>query len=239
MRYRTLSALTLLLTLVIAPTAAGSDGTAEVETQPGEELAPGWYARIDTSMGRIVARLLPGQAPQAVAQFVALAKGEVERTDPMTGEAIEGPYYDGTGVYIAKAGIRFEAGDPTSTGGGGPPLWVSPREGAGPTNFHAAGRLGLNMIPARGASPYSFFITAAAQPQFSGLFPCFGVVVQGLDVVVRITEVKTRRDDRPIEPVLINKVRIFTVGDPPALAEPVSFQGKRKKFAPRPRPQAD
>ena len=44
----------------------------------GEELAPGWYARIDTSMGRIVVQLLPEQAPQAVAQFVALARGEVE-----------------------------------------------------------------------------------------------------------------------------------------------------------------
>lgn len=239
MRHRTLSALTLFLILVIGPAAAGSDGTAGVESRPQEELAPGWYARIDTSMGRIVVHLLPGQAPQAVAQFVALAKGEVERTDPMTGEAIEGPYYDGTSVYLAKAGLRFEAGDPTSTGGGGPPLWVSSKEGGGPVNFHAAGRLGLNLTPGRGASPYSFFITAAAQPQFSGLYPCFGTVVQGLDVILRITAVKTRRDDRPIEPVLINKVRIFTVGDPPGLAEPVSYQAKPKRFAPRPRPQAD
>ena len=238
MRHPALSALTLLLVLV-APAAARPDVQTGAQPQPQEELPAGWYARIDTSMGRIVVQLLPGQAPQAVAQFVALAKGEVERTDPMTGEAIEGPNYDGTGVYLAKAGLRFEAGDPTSTGGGGPPLWVASSEGGGPVNFHTAGRLGLNLTPGRGASPYSFFITASAQPQFSGLYPCFGAVVQGRDVVLRITEVRTHRDDRPIEPVLINKVRIFTVGDPPDLAEPVSYQAKPRKFAPRPRPQAD
>lgn len=239
MRHRILTALTLFLVLVIAPAAAGSDGTAEVGSEPREELAQGWYARIDTSMGRIVVHLLPGQAPQAVAQFVALAEGEVERNDPMTGEPIEGPYYDGTGVYLAMAGIRFEAGDPTSTGGGGPPLWVSSKEGGGPINFHVAGRLGLNLVPGRGASPYSFFITASAQPQLSGIYPCFGEVVQGLDVVLRITQVKTRRGDRPIDPVLINKVRIFKVGDPPGLAEPVSYQAKPRRFAPRPRPETD
>jgi len=238
MRQRTLSTLTLCL-ILFAPTAAGLDSEAGVQSQPQESLGQGWYARIETSMGSIVVRLLPEQAPQAVAQFVALAEGAVERADPLTGEAIDGPYYDGTEVYLAKAGIQFEAGDPTSTGGGGPPLWVSPREGSGPANFHMAGRIGLTPTPGRGASPYSFFITASAQPQLTGLYPCFGTVVQGGDVVMRISEVRTRRDGRPIEPVLINKVRIFKEGEPPSLPEPVSYQPKPKKLAPIRKPRTD
>jgi len=232
MRHRILPPLILLL-IFFVPVGVWSSDKAEIDPQLSENLPEGWYARIDTTMGRFVAQLLPEQAPQAVAQFVALAEGTLERRDPVTGDMLEGPYYDGTSVYRAEAGIRFEAGDPTGTGRGGPPLWVSSKEGSGPISHHGAGRLGLNLTPGRGASPYSFFVTASAQPQLSGRYPCFGTVVSGSDVVMRICGVKTHRNGSPIEPVLINRVRIFAVGDPPPLQEPLSYQGKPGRLAPR------
>jgi len=238
MRHRILSALVLFPFLVV-PALADSAGTSSPPEESPQRLPPGWYARIDTTMGRIVVRLLPEQAPQAVAQFVALAEGKVERHDPVTGDPISGPYYDGTEVYLAKAGIRFEAGDPTSTGGGGPPLWVDNKEGQGPVNFYTAGRIGLNPTPGRGASPYSFFITASAQPQLTGIYPCFGSVVEGRGVVERITEVTTHRDGRPMEPIHITRVRIFTEGEPPPLAEPVSYRMQPRQLSPRPRPTVE
>ena len=52
---------------------------------PAEGLAEGLYARIETSLGRIVARLLPEQAPQSVAHFAAMAEGQLEWFDMTTG----------------------------------------------------------------------------------------------------------------------------------------------------------
>jgi peptidyl-prolyl cis-trans isomerase A (cyclophilin A) len=233
MRHRLAFAQTLFLVFVLPATVWTAVDGAPVGSLAEQDLDPGWYARIDTSRGRLVARLLPEQAPQAVAQFVALAEGELQRADPLTGEAIEGRYYDGAAIYFAEAGIRFEAGDPR---GGGPSMWVSTFEGAGPVNFSGPARLGLKPIAGRGATPYSFFVTASAQPRLNGNHPCFGVVVQGSDVVMRITEVKTHRDGRPIDPIFVRRVRIFTVGDPPPLPEPVSYEAERRELAPRPLP---
>lgn len=230
MRQRILSVIPLLLVLSTA-VAADSDSPPGAQPEAPEGLAPGWYARIDTTMGRIVAQLLPEQAPQAVAQFVALAEGNVERVNPLTGEPEEGPFYDGTDIFRAKAGMQFEAGDLSGIRGG-PSLWVSPKEGPGPVNFHLPGRLGLPTRPPRGASPYTFFITASAQPQLTGLVPCFGKVVEGLDVVLRITTVKTHGDGRPLDPVSIRKVRIFKVGKAPSLPELDSYRYKPVRLAP-------
>lgn len=112
-------------------------------------------------------------------------------------------------------------------------------EGSGPINHHRGGRLGLNLTPGRGASPYSFFVTASAQPHLTGLYPCFGTIVLGRDVVLRISEVKTRGDGHPVDPLLIRKIRIFALGDPPPLQEPLSYQAKPKRLAPRQRPVED
>jgi len=226
-----------LLLVILAPGAARSEGQASAEQLFLEQLPAGWYARVETSMGRIIARLLPDQAPQAVAQFAALAGGELDRTDPLTGEMGKAHFYDGLEVYLAEAGLRFEAGDPAGGSRGGPSLWVSPHEGQGPVNFLAGGRLGLNLMSGRGASPYSLIFTAAPQPRFSGRQPCFGSVVSGLEVIRRISEVKTHPGGRPLEPVVVEQIRVFSVGDPPPLAEPVSYQPQPKAFAPRRPPE--
>jgi peptidyl-prolyl cis-trans isomerase A (cyclophilin A) len=236
MRNRILPVFALAL-VILTPELNAADGEPGVEPPPHENLSEGWYAQIDTSQGNIVVRLLPDQAPQAVAQFAALAEGKLDRTDPATGEASKARFYDGASVYLADAGLRFEAGDPTGAAYGGPSLWVSPREGGGPVNFDAAGRLGLNLTSGRGATPYSFIVTASPQPRLSGRYPCFGIVVKGLDVVLSISEVKTLPNGRPIEPVTIERVGIFSVGEPPPLQEPDSYQSRPKRLAPRPRPR--
>lgn len=116
MRHARWPTLLLLLTL-FASAGAWSSDKAEIDPRLPDDLPEAWYARIDTSMGRIVAQLLPEQAPQAVAQFVALAQGSLERRDPVTGDLLEGPYYDGTSIYRTEAGILFEAEIPAARAG--------------------------------------------------------------------------------------------------------------------------
>lgn len=215
----------VLVGLAASPCFAAEDPAKNVEDPelPGlpENLAEGWYAHIDTSMGRIVVQLLPDQAPQSVAHFAGLAEARLEWMDPLTGEVRKNHFYDGTLVHKALAAERFEAGSPTGTGRGGPVMWVAHEEAEGGVDFRFPGRVGMTRASGRRVSAYQFFVTASAQPHLSGHHPCFGVVVSGMEVVTRITGVKTYSNGRPIEPVTIEKVRIFKIGDPPPLADPV------------------
>ena len=116
-----------LLVLVFATAVSG---VAESQERP-----QGWYAVVDTTLGSFTFRLLPEQAPQSVADFVAFAEGRMEYTDPYTGNKKKARYYDGVAIHKMVYGQRFEAGDPTGTGHGMPPVWV-PKE-AGSSIFRA------------------------------------------------------------------------------------------------------
>lgn len=193
-----------------------------VEIPEGIVLDDGWYTRIDTTMGVIVARLLPGQAPQAVAHFAALAEGKLTWNDPFTGEPTNEPYYDGVAIHKVEAGSRLEAGDRTGTGKGAAPFWIPP-EGFGPITFNKPGRLGMTRAPMGRISGSLFFISASGLPFLSRRHPCFGKVVHGLETVYRISSVKTYSNGKPIEDVILEKVRIFKVGDPDPLPDPEEY----------------
>ncbi len=199
-------------------------------------LPEGWYARIETSLGTIVARLLPDQAPQSVAHFAALAEGRLEWIDPLTGVTKKGNYYDGLKVHLALAEQRFEVGDPTETGRGAPLIYVPP-EGKGPVNFDAAGRLGMTRSSLGRISGVLFFVTAAPLPFLTGAHPCFGEVAVGRDVVRAICGVKTSPRGKPLDPVVLKKVRLEKVGDPKPLPDPVPFTPKPMAFGPRETPK--
>jgi peptidyl-prolyl cis-trans isomerase A (cyclophilin A) len=217
-----------VLTLVIVTPSFSQQETTDGEFTPPEGLSEGWYARIDTSAGRIIARLLPEQAPQSVAHFAAMAEGRLEWFDRNDGEFKKGPYYDGIKIHRAVAGRLFEAGDPSGTGYGAPDLFVAP-EGAGPINFNAPHRLGMTKEGGV-TSGVQFFVTASAQPRLSRFHPCFGIVVSGHDVVMSISQVKTYPNKRPLDPPVLERVRIFKVGDPPPLPEPQRYVHRRREF---------
>ena len=200
----------LLLTLPIA--------AEEPVFEPDPSWGRGYYARIETTRGRIVAQLLPEQAPQSVAHFVSMARGDLEWLDVVSGETRKGPYYDGIPIHNVRAGLLFEAGDWTGTGKGAPPIYV-PDEGHGPVNFTQSGRLGMARPGAR-PSAVQFFVTYASMPELNRVFPCFGKVVEGLDIVLAISESKSYSNGKPIEPPLIETIDIFIVGNPLPLEEP-------------------
>jgi peptidyl-prolyl cis-trans isomerase A (cyclophilin A) len=203
-----------------------------------ETLPEGWYARLDTEKGTIVARLLPGQAPQSVAFFAALAEGELTWVDPFTGEDTLGHYYDGVVVHKAIAGQRFEAGDRTGTGRGAPPYYVPP-EGHGPLNFHQPWRMGMTRSSQGRISGVTFFVTSSSAAWLTGRHPCFGDAIAGKRVIWEITSVKTLSDDTPREPVVIEKVRVHRVGDPDPLPDPVPFHPETREMRPKPLPDSD
>lgn len=196
-------------------------------------LPDGWYASIETSLGTIVARLLPDQAPQSVAWFVGLANGRVEWPDPLSGEERKEPYYDGLAVTKSVAADRFEAGERTEVGRNTPPLFV-PMEGAGPVNFSKPGRLGRIRSALNHISAVKFFVSAGTLSFLNGVAPCFGEVVVGQEVVERIAEVRTNPGGMPLEPVTIRRIRVAKVGNPSPLPQRVRHEPKGDLLAPRP-----
>lgn len=190
---------------------------------------PGWYARLETSAGAVVIRLLPEQAPQSVAHFAALAEGRLEWTDPFTGKPRRDPYYNGLAIHRVAAAQRFEVGDPTGTGRGSAPVYV-PEEGFGPVDFRARGRVGMTRASLGRISGSLFFVTAAGLPWLNGRHPCFGIVVHGLDVVDAISVVRADANGKPLEPIVLQSVKVYSVGEVAPLPEPVAFTPQPRRL---------
>jgi len=144
------------------------------------------YATFQTSMGTIVVKLLPEKAPVTVANFVGLAEGTKEWTDPRNGQKQTGkPLYDGTVFHRVIPDFMIQGGDPLGTGTGGPGYRF--QDEIGPDNkFSKPGLLAMaNAGP--GTNGSQFFITEIATPWLDKGHTIFGEVVQGGELVPKIT----------------------------------------------------
>lgn len=187
---------------------------------------PGLYATLDTSMGKIVIQLFEAQAPQTVANFVALATGEKPWRHPATGQRmVNTPYFDGVPFHRVIPNFMVQTGDPTGTGSGGPGYTI-PDEIVPTLKFDRPGRLGVANEGRPHTGSAQFFITHRATPHLDGGYSIFGQVVEGQDVVNRMAAVKLLPNEmgeqaRPETPILLLKVTLERVGPAPAApAEP-------------------
>jgi peptidyl-prolyl cis-trans isomerase A (cyclophilin A) len=169
-------------------------------------VQPGTYARFDTSEGTFAIRLFDKEAPATVANFVGLAEGSKEWRDPATGERKKAPFYDGVIFHRVINGFMIQGGDRLGQGTGGPGYNFA-------DEFHPklrhdrAGILSMaNAGPNTNGS--QFFITLGPTPHLDNRHSVFGEVVEGMDVVKKIGAVPTGRQDRPVQPVVINKLTI-------------------------------
>jgi len=160
-----------------------------------------------TNRGSFTAALMPDHAPKTVENFVALAKGTKEWTDPRDGSAKNEPLYAGTIFHRVIDGFMIQGGDPTGTGTGGPGYQFEDEcPPDGPT-FNQSGRLAMaNSGP--GTNGCQFFVTVAETPWLNGRHTIFGQVVKGYDVVDAISHQETGGQDRPVDDVVIEEVVI-------------------------------
>ena len=172
-------------------------------------MNPGTYARFETTQGTFTIRLFDKEAPNTVANFVGLAEGTKEWTDPKTGTKGQGPYYDGVIFHRVISGFMIQGGDRLGQGTGGPGYKFA-------DEFHPSlrhSRAGILSMANSGPNTNGsqFFITLGPTPHLDNRHSVFGEVVEGLDVVKRIGAVPTGRQDRPVTPVVTNKVTIERV----------------------------
>ena len=160
-----------------------------------------------TNQGEFIVTLMSDHAPVTVENFVGLATGSREWTDPRDGSTRSEPLYPGTIFHRVIDGFMIQGGDPMGTGTGGPG-YMFPDECPpdGPT-FNQPGRLAMaNSGPDTNGS--QFFITVAETPWLNGRHTIFGQVTDGYDVVERISKVSTGPSDHPVDDVTVNEIRI-------------------------------
>jgi peptidyl-prolyl cis-trans isomerase A (cyclophilin A) len=170
-------------------------------------------ATLHTNAGPIRLELFPDRAPKTVRNFVELAEGSKQYTDPRTGQPGTGPYYDGTVFHRVIDGFMIQGGDPTGTGRGGPGYTFA-------DEFHPDLRFDRPYLFAManagpGTNGSQFFITVAPTPHLNRKHTIFGEVADddSRKVVDSIARTQTARGDRPVRDVMIERVEISRTGD--------------------------
>ena len=169
------------------------------------------YATLHTNKGDIRIQLFPDHAPKTVRNFVGLADGSQEWSDPRSGEKKNTPLYDGVVFHRVIPGFMIQGGDPLGTGTGGPGYRFGD-EFHGDLAFDRPYLLAMaNAGP--GTNGSQFFVTVAATPWLNMKHTIFGEVADqpSRDVVDAIAAVATGNMDRPVEPVVISSVSVESV----------------------------
>jgi len=180
--------------------SAGLATAGEKEKPVAEPL----YAALKTSMGVIVIHLFEDKAPKTVENFVGLATGTKEWTDPRTGQKVKQPLYNGTIFHRVIPGFMIQGGDPLGRGTGGPGYRFAD-EFSPELRHNKAGILSMaNSGPNTNGS--QFFITLAPTPHLDNRHSVFGEVVQGQEVVVAIGNAPRGANDRPLKDAVLQEV---------------------------------
>jgi len=165
-------------------------------------------AILHTNHGDIAINLFGDHAPKTVANFVGLASGTQEYTDPRTGQPTRGRFYDGLVFHRIIEGFMIQGGDPLGTGTGGPGYKFAdefhPELSFAKPYLLAMANAGAN------TNGSQFFITLGPTPHLNRRHTIFGEVADqaSRDVVDAIGQVRTGRSDRPLADVVIESVDV-------------------------------
>jgi len=209
-----------------AEPAKAPDTAKPADAKPADKPAPPpankggrLLAHFQTNMGKFTAELNEKEAPGTVESFVGLASGTKEWTDPKNGTKQKKPYYDGLTFHrvigsrkMPPDGFMIQGGDPLGNGTGGPGFTI--KDEYNNLKHDKPGTLAMARTGAPDSAGSQFYVTLGAPGFLDGQHPpyvVFGQVIEGLDVVKKIGEVPTDPSDKPVTPVVINKITIERV----------------------------
>jgi peptidyl-prolyl cis-trans isomerase A (cyclophilin A) len=200
---------TVAMTAAVLFTATGyaADSAKKTET-PKKTEAPKkeMTATMNTSMGEIVLKLYPEKAPKTVENFVGLATGKKEWTDPKTGKKVKRPLYNGTIFHRVIPDFMIQGGDPLGNGTGGPGYQFadefSPLDTFNQPYLLAMANAGPN------TNGSQFFITVKPTPHLAQHHTIFGEVIKGKEVVDKIVNTPRDPSDKPLKAVTIKSIAI-------------------------------
>jgi peptidyl-prolyl cis-trans isomerase A (cyclophilin A) len=195
-----------LMVIGALPIAYGQGAPEKTKAAPAAAGA-GTTAIISTTMGDITVKLFPDVAPKTVENFVGLATGSKEWTDPKTQKKVKGKsLYAGTIFHRVIPEFMIQGGDPLGLGTGGPGYQFGDEFKTG-VGFDRPGLLAMaNAGPATNGS--QFFITVKPTPWLNNRHTIFGEVTAGMAVVEKIVAAPRDDSDRPKKEIKITKISI-------------------------------
>lgn len=178
-----------LLSLAAFAAPAFADDVAVLQIQTGEKIQ------------RVVIEFYDDAAPLTAANFKKLAAKR---------------FYNGTAFHRVYPNLRVQGGDPlsknkdaTGIGTGGPGYTLPPEiERKHITGAIAAARLPDKINPARVSNGSQFYITLVPAPNLDGQYTVFGHVIEGLDVLDGISQLRTDTNDSPVDRAVIQSIHI-------------------------------
>jgi peptidyl-prolyl cis-trans isomerase A (cyclophilin A) len=206
-----------------SPASPSSDQLPDAPSTTSQAKPPavptGPTAVIDTTMGRLTCKLYDQQAPVTVANFIGLAEGTKDWTDPKTLKKVHNqPYYNGTTFHRVIPEFMIQGGDRMGTGAGDPGYFFQDEIDPSLT-FDQPGRLAMaNAGPGPsggGTNGSQFFITETPVPQLNGKHTIFGQCdAHSVLLVASIARVERNSEDKPLTPVVIDRITIVREGQP-------------------------
>ena len=235
-------ALCLSLSVSAVAQSTSQDALPDAPGAAAEVKAPvtptGPTAVIDTSMGRLTCKLYDQQAPQTVANFIGLADGSNDWTDPTTLKKVHHKsLYNGTTFHRVIPGFMIQGGDPLGSGMGDPGYYFDD-EITPDLVFDVPGRLAM-ANSGKNTNGSQFFITEVPVPELNGKHTIFGQCDDNsVQLATAIAHVDRNAEDKPITPVVINRITIVREGQPmpPAPALPAPAPGTAPAPVPPPEP---
>jgi peptidyl-prolyl cis-trans isomerase A (cyclophilin A) len=176
----------------------------------------------DTTMGRLTCKLYDTQAPVTTANFIGLAEGTKDWTDPITQKKMHSTrFYDGTTFHRVIPNFMIQGGDHAGNGTGDPGYFFEDEFNPDLT-FDQPGRLAMaNAGPRTNGS--QFFITEQPVPELNNKHTIFGQCdAHSVQLVAAIARVDRNADDKPTTPVIIQRVTIVREGQPMPPEPPTS-----------------
>lgn len=170
-----------------------------------------------TSEGDITINLFDEQTPNTVRNFLDLATGKQEWTDPITGESSHEKFYDGLSFHRIIKDFMIQGGCPLGTGTGGPGYEfddeIVPELTFDRPYLLAMANAGLRRGGDgrhHGTNGSQFFITTAATPWLDGHHTIFGEVADDASkaVVDKLGALETDASDAPLEPAVITSIEM-------------------------------
>lgn len=147
--------------------------------------------------GEIKLELQYGVTQNTAANFVELARKG---------------FYNGLIFHRVIRGFMIQGGDPSGNGMGGPGYSIKGefrQNGVNNTLAHTRGVISMARTYEPDSAGSQFFIMHKDAPHLDGAYASFGKVVEGIEVVDKIAKVNTSRSDRPLTPVIIEKVEVI------------------------------
>jgi len=149
-----------------------------------------YFATLKLAQGEVIIKLYAQQAPITVNNFVFLAR--------------QG-WYENIPIHRVAPGLMIQTGDPSGTGAGNPGYLIADENLQ--VEYNRAGLVGMANAGA-GTGGSQFFITLGAAPQFNGLYPLFGEVVSGLEVLQALEAREVVLGAEPLPAVILQSVSV-------------------------------